>query len=121
MRVGVLVAVVFFVFVGVRLSRLGEFCAFVDVDFGGGDAAAVDLFGFEGRVDVESGYGFVEDLRVDSGVEEGSEKHLTTDAGEAVEIGDAHGDYCFMFGVRRYRAGWMEEAASRTSFMEPKR
>ena len=98
MRVGV--QVVFFVFVGVCMGLLGEGCAFVDVNRGGGDAAAVDLIDFEGRVEVEGGYGFVEDVWVDSGVEEGSEKHVATDAGEAVEIGDAHGGYCFMVAWR---------------------
>ena len=38
----------------------------------------------------------MEDLRVQAGVEEGSEEHVTTDAGESVEVGDAHGGYCFM-------------------------
>ena len=46
--------------------------------------------------EVEGGGGVVEDLRVEAGVDEGSEEHVATDAGEAVEIGDAHGGYCFM-------------------------
>jgi hypothetical protein len=37
-------------------------------------------------------------LRIEAGVEEGSEEHVATDAGEAVEVGDAHGGYCFMVG-----------------------
>ncbi len=73
---------------------------FEDVDFGAGDAAAVDLFDFEGRAEVEGGGGVVEDLRVEAGVDEGSEEHVATDAGEAVEVGDAHGGYCFMVGWR---------------------
>ena len=66
------------------------------MDFGAGDAAAVYLFDLEGGSEVEGGGGIVEDLRVEAGVEEGSEEHVTTDAGEAVEVGDAHGGYCFM-------------------------
>ena len=61
------------------------------MDFGAGDAAAVDLFDLEGGSEVEGGGGVVEDLRVEAGVEEGSEEHVATDAGEAVEVGDAHG------------------------------
>ena len=42
----------------------------------------------------------MKDLRIEAGVEEGSEKHVATDAGEAVEVGDAHGGYCFMVAWR---------------------
>ncbi len=59
----------------------------------------------------------VKDLGVDSGVEEGAEEHVTGDAGEAVEVGDTHGGYCFM---RRGTAGVIAEAGS-TSFMLPER
>ena len=104
-----------------EVDCFGEVWAFVDVDLGGGDSAAVYFFDLEGCVEVQRGYGFVEDVGVDSGVEEGSEEHVATDAGEAVEVSDTHGDYCFMFVVRGYRAGWMEEAARRESFMEPER
>jgi len=69
---------------------------FEDVDFGAGDAAAIDFFDREGGSEVEGGGGVVKDLRIEAGVEEGSEEHVTTDAGEAVEVGDAHGGYCFM-------------------------
>lgn len=75
---------------GVSWGGFGEVVAFEDVDFGGGDAAAVDFFDLEGCAEVEGGGGLVEDLGVDSGVDESSEKHVATDAGEAVEVGDAH-------------------------------
>ena len=39
-------------------------------------------------------------LRIEAGVEEGPEEHVATDAGEAVEVGDAHGGYCFMVAWR---------------------
>lgn len=118
--------VCFFVFVAMcllgELSALGEVCAFVDVDLGGGDSAAVYFFDLEGCVEVQGGYGVVEDLWVDSGVEEGSEEHVATDAGEAVEVSDTHGFIvsCSWCGVYR-AAGRMEEAARRVSFMEPER
>ena len=89
----------------VRKQRVfvGEVVAFEDMDFAGGDAAAVYFLDFEGGVEVEGGGGLVEDLGVDSGVDEGSEEHVATDAGEAVEVGDAHGGYCFMVGWRSLR------------------
>lgn len=73
-----------------RRCAFGQVCAVEDVDFGGGDSAAVYFFDFEGRAEIEGGGGFVEDLGVYSGVDEGSEEHVATDAGEAVQIGDAH-------------------------------
>ncbi len=69
----------------------GQLCAFVDLNFCGGDSAAVDFFYLEGGVEIEGGGGLVEDGGIEAGVDEGSEKHVTTDAGEAVEVGDAHG------------------------------
>ena len=73
------------------MGGFGEGCAFVDVNFGGGDSAAVDLFDLEGGVEIQGGGGLVEDGGIEAGVEEGSEEHVATDAGEAVEVGDAHG------------------------------
>ena len=69
----------------------GRFCAFVDVNFCSGDATAVNLFYLERCVDIQRGYGLVEDFGIDSGVDESPEKHIAANAGEAVEIGDAHG------------------------------
>ena len=96
-------------------NGLGYFFSFVDVDFGGGDAAAVDLFDFEGGVEVECGYGFVEDLGIDSGVDKGSEKHVAGDAGEAVEIDDAHGSSVFFrcVGDQGCRNGWLSREQRR--------
>ena len=82
------------------MSFFGELCAFVDVNFGGGDSAAVDLFYLQAGVEIQGGGGFVENGGIDARVYEGSEEHVTTDAGEAVEVGDAHGGYCFMVGWR---------------------
>ena len=68
----------------------GEFCAFVDVNFGGGDSAAVYLFYLEGGVEIQGGGGPVEDGGIETGVDEGSEEHVAADAREAVEVGDSH-------------------------------
>jgi len=77
--------------VWVNVIFFGGLCAFVDVDLRGGDSAAVDFFDLEGGVEIECSYGFVEGFGIDSRIDEGSEKHVAADAGEAVEVGDAHG------------------------------
>jgi hypothetical protein len=78
--------------VGVRKGGcFGQLVAFEDVDFGAGDSAAVYFLDLERGAEVEGGGGFVEDGGVDAGVEEGSEEHVAADAGEAIEVGDAHG------------------------------
>ena len=74
------------------MRSFGQLCAFVDVNLCGGDSAAVDFFDAKGGVEVQGSGGIVEDFGVDSGVDEGSEKHVAGDAGEAFEIGDTHGD-----------------------------
>ena len=56
----------------------------------------------------------MEDLRVDSGVDESSEEHVAADAGETVEVRDTHDGYCFMAGGDDGRAwssaaGWLVE------------
>jgi hypothetical protein len=46
----------------------------------------------------------VQDFGVESGVDEGSEEHVTTDASEAVQVGDTHG------GIVSCRGGrWVRE------------
>jgi len=90
---------------GVTSGLFGQVCAIVNVNFCRGDSAAVDLFDLEAGVEVQGGCGLVEDGRIDAGINEGSEKHVTTDAGEAVEIGDAHGD--IVSRVRRGGGVWI--------------
>jgi hypothetical protein len=63
----------------------------VNVDFGGGDAVAGDAGNFELGAEVEGGDGFFEKVGGDTGVEESAEKHVSADAGKAVEVGKAHG------------------------------
>ena len=60
----------------------------------------------------------MEDLWVDSGVDERAEEHVTADAGEAIEVGDAHE---FIVSRSITDAGRMAEAARRPWFMEPER
>ena len=75
----------------------GEVAVFEDVDLGGGDAGAVDLFDLEGGAEVEGGDGCRGGCAGwEAGVEEGSEKHVAGDAGEAIEVGDTHDGHCFM-------------------------
>ena len=97
------------VFGGMDVGFFGEVCAFVDVNFCGGDSAAVDLFYLEGGVEIQGGGGLVEDGGIEAGVDEGSEEHVTTDAGEAVEVGDAHG------GIVSWAAGNEGEVLRRPS------
>jgi hypothetical protein len=97
-RVGVgvgLVRVGVFV-VGVSVGLLGGVAVLEDGDAGSGDAAAVGFFDAERDAEIEGGGGAVEDLRVEAGVEEGRKEHVAANAGEAVEIGVAHGGYCFL-------------------------
>ena len=91
LRFGVVLMGVGMLFVRVIVMFFGKLCAFVDVNLAGGDAAAVNFFDPKGGVEVQGSYGFVEDFGIDSCVDEGPEKHIAADAGEAVEIGDAHG------------------------------
>ena len=81
--VGLLMSVTF-------VNFLGKLCAFVDVNFCRRDSAAVDFFYFERCIDIQCGYGFVENFGMDPGVDEGSEEHVAANASEAIEIGDAH-------------------------------
>jgi hypothetical protein len=66
--VGVFVFVGVWVFVNVFVSMggFGEVVAFVDVDFGGGDSAAIDFFDLERSVEVQRGGGFVQNFGIDS-------------------------------------------------------
>ena len=71
-------------------SLIGKVLAFKDVDLGAGDAASIHGFDVQRRAEVHGGCCILKDAGVDPGVNQGSEKHVSGDAGEAVEIGDAH-------------------------------
>ena len=53
----------------VGVGGLGQLFAFVDVDFGGGNPAALDFFDLEGSVEFQRGGGFVQNFGIDSCVE----------------------------------------------------
>lgn len=53
----------------------------------------------------------MEDLWIDSGVEEGSEKHVAGYAGEAVKVGDAHG--CIVSWARSLESGLASDGRRR--------
>ena len=78
------------------MGVLGGMVAFEDVDLGRGDPAAINLLNGERCVEFECGDGLMENFGGDAAIDQGSKKHVAADAGEAVEIGDAHGQYCFM-------------------------
>jgi len=68
----------------VAMGGFGELALFEDMDLGRVNAAAVCFFDLEDCAEVEGVGGVVEDLGGETGVDEGSEEHVATDAGEAV-------------------------------------
>ena len=74
-----------------RVTALCGLAVLKHVDFGGGDAAAIDFLDSERCAEVESGHRLVKYLKRNSDIDERSEEHVPADAGEAVEIGHAHG------------------------------
>ena len=74
------------------IGRLGEVLTLKNVDLRAGDAATVDGLDLQLCPKVHSGGRVVHDLSGNAGFEESSEEHVAGDAGEAVEIGDAHVD-----------------------------
>lgn len=96
---------------------VGMFCEAArleHVDLNGGDSAAIGLLDGKSCVEVECGDGLMENFGGDAGSNQCPEKHVAANAGEAIEIGDAHAPYCFMGEAAIAVAG-------RISFMEPER
>src|SRR5229473_396783 len=54
------------------------------IKLGGTDAASVNAGNFQTRVHAQGGYGLGEDLRRNSGVEQGAQKHIAADTGKAL-------------------------------------
>ncbi len=81
--------------------------------FARADAAAV--YGFKGErcAEIERRGGLLQQRGRDAGADEGAEQHVSTDAGEAFEIADAHGGF--------YLPLLWRTASGRISFMEPER
>jgi hypothetical protein len=72
------------------LRLLRELVALEHVDFGAGDAAAVDLLNPQAGADAERDGGVVEHLRRYSGIDQRSQEHVAGDSGEAIKIGNTH-------------------------------
>jgi len=95
-RVSVLVLVIeAVVSVGMVVGVLGGVAAFQDTDLGRRDSAAIGLLDGERSVELQCGDGVMENFGGDASVDQGPKKHVAADAGQTVEIGDAHGRYCF--------------------------
>jgi hypothetical protein len=82
----------------VRVGMIGRSISVVAVDqytdLAGADAAAVYGFEGEGCAEVERGSGLLEELGRDTSVDQGTEEHVSAEAGEAFEIANVHG--CFL-------------------------
>ena len=90
--VGVVVRVlVLDVRVAVGNFRLGGCAVLEDGNFLRGDAGAVYRFRSKGSAQLERFRCVLKDSKRDACVEEGSQEHVTGDAGETVKIGDTHG------------------------------
>lgn len=61
-----------------------------DIYFGGRDPAAYYPRYFQPRPHVQSGNCVFEQLRRNSGIDEGAHEHVAADAGKTLKISDAH-------------------------------
>jgi hypothetical protein len=75
----------------VIVRRVGIVAADEHARFAGADAAAVYRIEDEGCAEIECGGGLLKKRNGDAGVDQGAEEHVTTEAGEAFEIANAHG------------------------------
>src|SRR5580700_2578522 len=104
MRMGVSVPRRMLMFVIVRMSermfalcpeflpRQLLFAVYENIDLSSGDSTSIDLRDFETRAHVECRDGLLQHIGRHAGVDQGAQKHVATHAGEAVEIGYAHGE-----------------------------
>ena len=74
----------------VRGGSLGERVTFEDINFCGGDSAAVYALELKGCVQIEGIGCLLQHFNGDTGVNHGSEEHVAGNPGEAVEVGDSH-------------------------------
>jgi hypothetical protein len=65
-----------------------------DVDFGSAETAAHDLPVLEARANVESRNRVLKNREGNASIDEGAEKHVAADAGEAFEISNSHREDC---------------------------
>src|SRR5277367_6492464 len=93
-RVLMIVNMFVLMILGMRMIMLlfGNFSAgcVKDVDFCGGDAAAVHRGESKLRADVESLRGFLKERARNAGIDERAEQHVSTDAGETFKITNSH-------------------------------
>jgi hypothetical protein len=90
--VGVRMIVVMMVMVVIMsVGRVGILAADKDAGLAGGDATAVCGLEDEGCAEIERCSGLLEERGRDAGVDKGAEQHVSTEAGEAFEIANAHG------------------------------
>jgi hypothetical protein len=75
-----------------KVKRLVEVSVDDDFDFGGGDSAALHAMSGERGVKAESGGDGLQFLKGDACIDGCAEKHVATDSGETIEVGNAHCD-----------------------------
>ncbi len=63
-----------------------------DIHLGCRNSRPIHARNFQTRTNVESRHGVLEQLRRNARIHQGSEKHVAAHAGEAVEIGNSHGE-----------------------------
>jgi hypothetical protein len=61
-----------------------------DIDFGGGDSGALDAMGRQLSLEAEGAGNFFELLQRDASVYGCAEKHVATDSGETIQVGNPH-------------------------------
>ena len=75
---------------GIEVEGLVGTAVDEDIDFGGGDSGALDAMGRQLGLEAEgAGDGF-ELLQRDACVYGCAEKHVATDSGETIQVGNAH-------------------------------
>jgi hypothetical protein len=80
-------------------SRQLHFAVNVDVQLGSHDAATADPRNLKSRSNIQRRDCILEQLRRNSGIQQGAQKHVAANAGKAVEVGYAHKDQCCSFVV----------------------
>ena len=121
--VAMLVIVIVLVLVSMRVRTCGFgwlACGGQDIDFCGVDAAAVHAAHIEMNAEVKGVDGLLKNRDGNAGVDERGKKHVSADAGEAVEIGDLHHVVSDALGAGSWLFQPMVETGSRV-FIDPLR
>lgn len=96
MRVLMRVFVRVFMLMGLRMS-FGQLAVFQHVHFGRSNPTAIDGFNAKRGVEIERGDYLVKNSLRNAGVEKRAEEHIAGDAGEAVEVSNAHASSLSVF------------------------